>query len=898
MERLVTPRAPRRGPGDRRRPRHGVGGRRARLHPASAATRRSSRSRPARRSTPEQEQELRDAAVRLALRAGYRERRHRRVPLRARATQRLLVHGGQRAPAGRAPGDRGGHRPRPRQAPAPRRRAAAGSTASRRRASGTRSRRGSTPRTRRSASRPTPGRVAAAAPADRARASASTAASPRATSSRRVRLDDRQGDRLRPRPRRGARAPAPRAAPSTVVVIEGGTTNQGLPARRCSTARRCARARSTPPGSTACGSAAARPSAARTRTSRSCRRRSSSRDDGDRRRARALLRARRAAAGPQADARQRPHDRPAPPRAGLPAARLPARPAAATASTSTASPSSVEVERLGAHERRLTLGGRTHRTLISAPGRRPARRGRRRPAPRHARRRRPRAQPAPAVVVAHPGRAGRRGRGRATSSAVLESMKMETSLTAPFAGRVREVLVGANVQVGAAAPLLRLEPLDGAAATRAAERDRRSRRRPEPPGRRALPRRASPAGWLLLGYDVERRREARCARRARRRPAPAGRRARLLGASADLLGRLRGRARADARRRRGSERELAAQPAGVPARVPALARRRRRAAARSASSTHCGARSRHYGVDEPRPHARRSRTPATGSSVAHQRADDAARRGRSRSSTAGSQRADACRARRRRAARRARPARGRDRGARPGRRRPRARAALSLLRRAARRGARASAVYAEMERAPRARWPPTPTRRTATSACAALVDCPQPLAPLLDALAWPASRPSCARLLLEAMTRRYYRVRALDALRPPSVGGIACCARGTSTTGTRAHAARGRVVELDDLADAAARVRRLAERRAGDVAVVDLYAPQPGRRRRATSSPRSCSAALAAVAAAGRRRARRRRRRRRPARGRGMSGDRRCSRSAAGPTGARGGPRSCAACTR
>src|SRR5207247_8171582 len=41
---------------------------------------------------------------------------------------------------------------------------------------------------------------------------------------------------------------------------------------------------------------------------------------------------------------------------------------------------------------------------------------------------------------------------------VLESMKMEMTVAAPFAGRVRDVLVGNNVQVDAGAPLVTLEP--------------------------------------------------------------------------------------------------------------------------------------------------------------------------------------------------------------------------------------------------------------------------------------------------------------------------------------------------------------------------------------------------------------------------------------------------------
>ena len=44
--------------------------------------------------------------------------------------------------------------------------------------------------------------------------------------------------------------------------------------------------------------------------------------------------------------------------------------------------------------------------------------------------------------------------------AVVESMKMETSLTAPFAGRVRRVLSGTNVQVPARTPLLQLEAIE------------------------------------------------------------------------------------------------------------------------------------------------------------------------------------------------------------------------------------------------------------------------------------------------------------------------------------------------------------------------------------------------------------------------------------------------------
>ncbi|MGI8873690.1 MAG: carboxyl transferase domain-containing protein [Egibacteraceae bacterium] len=42
--------------------------------------------------------------------------------------------------------------------------------------------------------------------------------------------------------------------------------------------------------------------------------------------------------------------------------------------------------------------------------------------------------------------------------AVLESMKMETALAAPFTGRVREVMVSGNIQLDTGTPVVRLEP--------------------------------------------------------------------------------------------------------------------------------------------------------------------------------------------------------------------------------------------------------------------------------------------------------------------------------------------------------------------------------------------------------------------------------------------------------
>ena len=74
--------------------------------------------------------------------------------------------------------------------------------------------------------------------------------------------------------------------------------------------------------------------------------------------------------------------------------------------------------------------------------------------------------PAPALVVATPVAAGDEV-AAGQDVVVLESMKMETALVAPFAARIREVLVKPGTQVEGLAPLLRLEPI-GEALGRAA----------------------------------------------------------------------------------------------------------------------------------------------------------------------------------------------------------------------------------------------------------------------------------------------------------------------------------------------------------------------------------------------------------------------------------------------
>ena len=80
--------------------------------------------------------------------------------------------------------------------------------------------------------------------------------------------------------------------------------------------------------------------------------------------------------------------------------------------------------------------------------------------------------------------------------AVVEAMKMESSLTAPFRGRVKRVFVGENVHVGAQAPLVALEAIEHATQAAAGASACRSRPlaavgetpRPTPAGRTC-------AGW-------------------------------------------------------------------------------------------------------------------------------------------------------------------------------------------------------------------------------------------------------------------------------------------------------------------------------------------------------------------------------------------------------------------
>ncbi len=113
--------------------------------------------------------------------------------------------------------------------------------------------------------------------------------------------------------------------------------------------------------------------------------------------------------------------------------------------------------------------------------------------------------PAPALVVATPVAVGDEVAAGAPV-VVLESMKMETVIGAPFAARVKELLVISGSQVESMAPLVRLEPL--------AEGDGEAEEAASEPvdlptsgaGPTASERAASLLGELsahLMGYDVD-----------------------------------------------------------------------------------------------------------------------------------------------------------------------------------------------------------------------------------------------------------------------------------------------------------------------------------------------------------------------------------------------------------
>ncbi|MGW0179563.1 ATP-binding protein [Nocardia sp. NPDC003345] len=116
--------------------------------------------------------------------------------------------------------------------------------------------------------------------------------------------------------------------------------------------------------------------------------------------------------------------------------------------------------------------------------------------------------PAPALVVATPLEVGAEVEAGAPVL-VLESMKMETVLRAPFRARLKECAVSVGTQVETGAPLLRLEPLaeegaedDAGAATTTVELDLPTESDLPQPHQR-MSRGQQDLRSLLLGFDVD-----------------------------------------------------------------------------------------------------------------------------------------------------------------------------------------------------------------------------------------------------------------------------------------------------------------------------------------------------------------------------------------------------------
>ena len=100
---------------------------------------------------------------------------------------------------------------------------------------------------------------------------------------------------------------------------------------------------------------------------------------------------------------------------------------------------------------------------------------------------------------------------------------------------------------------------------------------------------------------------------------------------------------------------------------------------------------------------------------------------------------------------------------------------------------------------------------------AALVDCPQPLAPLLSRLNGDAGQ------LVEAMTRRYYRIRELEDVEQETIDGVPFVRSAYEHQGTRYHVA-ATLGEPDDLPAA---LKAAGELAGDEELLVDVYVARP-----------------------------------------------------------------------
>ncbi|MGO9496473.1 MAG: carboxyl transferase domain-containing protein [Solirubrobacteraceae bacterium] len=480
------------------------------------------------------------------------------------------------------------------------------------------------------------------------------------------------------------------------------------------------------------------------------------------------------------------------------------------------------IRRLGPHECRLELLGRTHRTLTSSQGDDllievdgvPHRISRDDGGLIRS--------PNPALVVSIPVSPGDIVEA-GDVVAVAEAMKMESSLTAPFRGRVKRVLVGENVHVAAQAPLVVLEPIEQPAPTTRGERLSFVALTPSAdaapdPCRENLRR----MEWLVLGYDIDATEVRRtiddlhgqCSDLLSCDPALIPGEHRLLGMFADL--------RAVSRPHHGDQepgseplqspqehlhawlRSLDADAERLPPRFTAVLKR---ALA-------------NYGIDSL------ERTPALEEAcyrlfLSQQRAEIARtaivaildRRLEDADELVGHVGPDF-----REVLDRLETAlEGRDPVVADLAREVRFRYYDEPVIAEAR-----ERVYAEMEKHVAA-LTSEPGRPEAGELITEIVDCPRPLAPRLT-VAMGSASPAARRLLVEAMARRYYRTRSLTGFEPGQLDGYDVALARYVVDGVPRQLVTA-YVELDDVAAIADAFARHAETRpAGELAVLDLYA--------------------------------------------------------------------------
>jgi acetyl/propionyl-CoA carboxylase alpha subunit/acetyl-CoA carboxylase carboxyltransferase component len=486
----------------------------------------------------------------------------------------------------------------------------------------------------------------------------------------------------------------------------------------------------------------------------------------------------------------------------------------------------VEVEHLDEYERRFVYRGGSYRTVISVQG------------PQllvevngvpHRVSRDDRGfvrSLAPGVVVSVPVTPGEEV-DRGDVVAVLESMKMESSLTAPFRGRVREVLVRANTQVAAQAPLVQLDPLEAGE-----ERDEATRvsfaaddQRPPERSERCHAN-LQRLEWLVLGYDVEADEGRRiaddldesCAELMGSDPQLVPGEHRLLDIYADLRSLTRRRHDADDPEGEGLRspqehlhsylRSLDAEREGLPPRFVASLRRA------------LG----HYGVESL------ERTPTLERAcyrlfLSQERADASRAavitildhrlaRSESLAGNVGDEFREVL-------DRLIAATEDRDQ-------------VVADLARDVRHSyydepvieAVRAETYAAMEEHIRALGaaPESPDRDARMQA---LVDCPQPLAPWLTSRI-EGAEPEVRRVMIETMARRYYRVRELEPFARMDVDGQSFVTTRYDSDGLT-HRLAVAFVDLDELpAVARALAAHAAEAPGGEVLVADIYAAHAG----------------------------------------------------------------------